>query len=189
MNHVVLRDALQVFYYFVCLWVLVALQEVQDEVHPEEAFDHLVNYYYNMIINRRKGSIEHRHNARVADEQQDEHVKYGLPFAVCADDDSLLYRHLLVLYFFLIDFILAQEAIVIVYGGGLENARQTARSVQHLSLSFLLVFVDITLPLLLIKLLFICIVVACIRLSGAGLLGATLIEAVVVTSLQDAPLC
>lgn len=69
MQDVILRDQLNISYSFISFRMLVTLDEVEAQVGPEEDLDHGVEYFLDLVIRWRESHIQHRGNARVADEK------------------------------------------------------------------------------------------------------------------------
>lgn len=130
-------DLFQVRDHLVRLWMLEALQEVERQVRPEEALHHNVEHLLCRIVRRREGRVEHRGDAGVADEHQDEHVEDGLPLAVGVDDDLLFAGALLVLGLDVGgDLVLAGgPVLIVVAASGFKDLGRGTRAVEGLLLA------------------------------------------------------
>jgi len=124
--------------------VLEALQEVHGQVHPEEELDDDVEHDDEGVVGGREGRVEHRCNARVAHEEEDEDIEDGLPLAVGADDDPLFAGLLLFLVLGVGRYLgLTRRPVSAVVGGGrFEYFGRSPRSVERLLSPSFELFVD-----------------------------------------------
>jgi len=60
MEHVVLRNTFYIFDYFVRFRMFIALQEVENQVKPEEELYNIVEYYNDRVLCSLKSCIVHR---------------------------------------------------------------------------------------------------------------------------------
>ena len=98
--------------------VYVALDEVEEEVEPEEHFDHVVEVHEELAVNDRESCVVHRGDTGVAHQEQHDDVENGLVLVVGGYNNSILPRPILLHHLLLhLDFVFFPILLLIAIKG------------------------------------------------------------------------